>query len=177
MNNRKENSNAANKLTLVLFVIYMIVLLWILIFKLGVHFSYMESRRVNLIPFGRSAHSTINLSEIILNVIIFVPLGLYAGILFKRWILGKLCLFVFLTSFAIENLQYIFRIGAFDVTDIITNVSGGIIGWVIFKLIEKLFNNSARSHKFINIIAATGTILMISLLLMLKLNLLPVRYQ
>lgn len=49
-NTRKDN-NSANKLTIVLFVIYFIALFWILLFKLGVQFSYMENRQVNLIPF------------------------------------------------------------------------------------------------------------------------------
>ena len=86
-NNMKEN-NKTNKLTNVLFIIYLIALFWILIFKLGVRFSYMENRNVNLIPFGK-----IDLSETILNVVIFVPLGIYAGVLYKRWIFGKILFF------------------------------------------------------------------------------------
>ncbi len=170
-NNMKEN-NKTNKLTNVLFVIYLIALFWILLFKLGVRFSYMENRNVNLIPFGK-----IDVSETILNVVIFVPLGIYAGVLFKRWIFVKKLLLFFLISLMFEGLQFIFRIGAFDITDIITNILGGIIGSLIFEAIEKLFNNSVKSRKFITIIAAIGTVLMISLLLLLKLNMLPIRYQ
>jgi len=66
---------------------------------------------------------------------------------------------------------------AFDITDIFTNVLGGVIGSLIFEAIEKLFNNSVKSRKFITLIAAIGTVLMISLLLLLKLNMLPIRYQ
>ena len=76
-----------------------------------------------------------------------------------------------------EALQFILRAGAFDITDIITNTLGGIIGLMIFEAIEKVFNNSVKAQKFINIIAAIGTVLMISLLLLLKMNMLPVRYQ
>ena len=76
-----------------------------------------------------------------------------------------------------EGLQFILRVGAFDITDIITNILGGIIGLLIFQAIEKLFNNSVKSRKFITIIAAIATVLMISLLLLLKLNMLPIRYQ
>ena len=179
MGNRQYNSNRANRLTNALLVIYLIALFWILLFKLGVQFSYMGSRSVNLIPFGEplTTNGKTDISEIILNMVIFVPLGIYAGVLFKRWSWGKKLFFFFLTSLTIEGLQFILRVGAFDITDIITNISGGIIGLMIFKIIEKLFNNSVRSQKFINIIAATGTIVIISLLLLLKLNMLPVRYQ
>jgi glycopeptide antibiotics resistance protein len=176
--NRKDN-HIANKLTTALFIIYLLLLFWILLLKLGVQFSYMENRNVNLIPFGAPMMSNgkTDVSEIILNVVIFVPLGIYAGVLFKKLNLGKKLLFFLLISLALESLQFILKIGAFDITDIITNTTGGIVGLTIFKTIEKLFNNSVKAQKLINIIAAIGTVLIISLLSLLRLNMLPVRYQ
>ena len=177
-NNRKDN-NSTNKLTIVLFVIYLIALIWILLFKLGVRFSYMENRQVNLIPFREALmlNGKIDFGEIIMNVIIFVPLGIYAGILFKRWNFGKNVFFFFLISLFVEALQFILRVGAFDITDIITNTLGGIIGLMIFKALEKVFKNRVKAQKFINIIASIGTVLMILMLSLLKMNMLPVRYQ
>jgi glycopeptide antibiotics resistance protein len=139
----------------------------------------MGTRRVNLIPFNGPLilNGKIDIGEIILNVVIFVPPGIYAGVLFKRWTFGKKLFFLFLISLMFEGLQFILRVGAFDITDIITNTCGGIIGLMIFEAIEKVFNNSVKAQKFINIIAAIGTVLMISLLLLLKMNMLPVRYQ
>ena len=58
-------------------------------------------------------------------------------------------------------------VGASDITDIINNTLGGIIGLMIYKGIEKVFKNSVKAQKFINIIATIGTILMILLLLLL----------
>ncbi len=112
-----------------------------------------------------------------MNVIIFIPLGIYAAILFKRWAVAKNVFLFFLTSLMVETLQFTFRLGAFDVTDIITNTLGGIIGLMTFKIIEKLFKNSMKAQKLINVIAATGTILMLLFLLLLKTNNLPLRYQ
>ncbi|WP_461401390.1 VanZ family protein [Flavitalea sp.] len=174
MKEKSKVNNVTNRLTTVLFIIYLIAICWILLFKLGVQFSYMGKRRFNLIPFSEPL---ILNNENILNVVIFVPLGIYTGILFVRWIFGKTLLFFFLLSLIVEGLQYILRVGAFDVTDIITNTLGGIIGLIIFKAIDKAFNNGVKAQKFINIIAATGTILMILLLVLLKMNMLPVRYQ
>ena len=76
-----------------------------------------------------------------------------------------------------EGIQFILGIVAFDVTDIITNTLGGIIGLLIFKAIEKVLKNNLKAQKFINIIAALGTVLMILLLFLLKLNMLPIRYK
>lgn len=175
--NMKEESkfnNVTNRLTQVLFIIYLMAICWILLFKLGVRFSYMGKRSVNLIPFSESL---ILDSENILNVLVFVPLGIYAGILFERWVFGKKLLLFFLLSSIVEGLQYILGVGVFDVTDIITNTLGGVVGLIIFKAIDKSFNNSVKAQKFVNIIATTGTVLMILLLVLLKMNMLPVRYQ
>ena len=174
-----NDHNVTNKLTKALFIIYLLALFWILLLKLGVRFSYMESRSVNLIPFSEPLilNGKVDVGEIILNVVVFIPLGIYTGVLFKRWSFGSKILFFALISLLFEGLQYVLRIGAFDITDIITNTSGGIIGLLLFIAIEKLFNNSIKAQKFINVIATVGTVLMISLLLLLKLNLLPVRYQ
>jgi glycopeptide antibiotics resistance protein len=165
--------------TKALFTIYLLALSWILLLKLGVRFTYMGNRSVNLIPFGEPliSNGKTDVSEIILNVMIFVPLGIYAGVLLKKLTLGSKLFFFVLISLMFEGLQFILRVGAFDVTDIITNTLGGIIGLTTFGAIEKLFNDNVRAQKFINIMATIGTVLMISLLLLLKLNMLPVRYQ
>ena len=178
MNNR-DDKHTANRLTNVLFILYLVGLLWILVLKLGVQFSYMGTRSVNLIPFSEPSilNGKIDFSEMILNTVIFIPLGIYAGILFKKWMFGKKLFFFFLISLIVEGLQFILAVGAFDTTDIITNTAGGVIGFMIFKAIEKAFNNDVRTQKFINIIAATGTVSMILLLLLLKMGMLPVRYQ
>ena len=113
------DSNAATRLTAALFTIYLVLLVWILIFKLGVRFSYMESRRFNLVPFREALvlNGRIDFGEAIANVLIFVPFGVYAGILFKGWGTWKKALLFFAFGFLIEAFQFIFRIGAFDVNE------------------------------------------------------------
>jgi glycopeptide antibiotics resistance protein len=169
----------SNKLTIALLIIYIIVLFWILLFKLGVHFSYMPTRSVNLVPFDGifSSNGRIDKAESILNVAIFVPLGIYIGVLFKKWGWRRKLLSLASVSLTLEVLQFIFRIGAFDVTDIITNTTGGMLGLLLFEAIEKVFNNGPRSQNFINAIATVGTATTIALLVLLKLNMLPIRYQ
>jgi protocatechuate 3,4-dioxygenase beta subunit len=76
-----------------------------------------------------------------------------------------------------EVLRFILKVCAFDITVIITNTLGGIIGLMIFGAIEKVFSDSFKSQNLINMVAALGTVVMISLLLLLKMNMLPVRYQ
>lgn len=168
-----KDNNKTNKLTNVLFIIYLIALFWIIVFKFNVQFSYMGNMRsINLIPFSESLiiNGKLHFSEIIMNVVIFLPLGIYIGILFKRWIIGKKLFLFFLISLICEGFQFILGVGASDITDIINNTLGGIIGLMIYKGIEKVFKNSVKAQKFMNIIAIIGTILMILLLLLLKIN-------
>jgi len=178
-NRTVKDQSTPNKLTSALLIIYIIVLFWILLFKLGVKFSYMPARSVNLVPFDGLflSNGKIDKAEIILNVAIFVPLGIYLGVLFKKWTWRHKLLTFVLISLMFEGLQFIFRIGAFDITDILTNTVGGLVGLLLFEAIERLFNNGTKSQNFINAIATIATITVISLLLLLKLNMLPIRYQ
>lgn len=178
-NNMTENTKQ-NKLTEVLFAVYLIAIVWILLFKLGVHFSYMgNSRIINLLPYREPLflHGKFDWSETIMNVLIFVPLGIYVGILFKRWKVGKKLFLVFITSLIVEVFQYILAIGAADITDLINNTIGGIIGLMIYIGIEKAVKNPVKAQKFINVIATIGTFTMIVLLFLLKTNHLGIRYQ
>ena len=178
-NNMNDNKKL-NRLTYILLGVYLITIVWILLFKLGVHFSNMGIRRsINLIPFSEPLilNGKLDFSEMIMNVLIFVPLGIYAGILFKRWIIGKKLFFFFLISLIIEGLQFILAVGVFDITDLITNTLGGIIGLMIYIGIEKAFRNSVKAQKFINILATIGTASMILFLFLLKTNQLGIRYQ
>ena len=72
----------------------------------------------------------------LLNVALFVPWGfLLAAIRGKECMCRKIfmgCSASFLTSFTIETLQLITGRGYFELTDMITNVSGGLLGVLIF---------------------------------------------
>lgn len=162
-----KDDSKTNKLTKVLFVIYLIALLWIIIFKFDIPFSklgYMRS--INLIPFSESLiiNGKLDFREIIMNVVIFMPFGIYSGILLKKWTIGKKIILFFLISLICEIFQFILGVGASDITDIINNTLGGIIGLIIYEGIEKILKNGIKAQKFINVIAAIGTVLMISLL-------------
>lgn len=180
--NQKSRSNTLltpDRLTTALFVVYILVLFWILLFKFGVHFSYMESRELNLIPFRGLflPAGKIDLPEIVLNVIIFIPLGIYGGVLFRKLSIVRNLLIFFLTSLTFEVLQFALAIGTFDSTDLINNTLGGFLGLLMYLVIERIFQNRDRAQKFVNILALTGSVIMIALLVLLKLSMLPVKYQ
>ncbi len=167
---KMNDDNKTNNLTKILFIIYMIALFWIIIFKFDIPFSnlgYMRS--LNLIPFSESLiiNDKLDFREMIMNVVIFIPLGIYLEILFKKYSTGRKIFIVFLISFICEVSQFILGVGASDITDIINNMSGGIIGIVIYKVIVKIMKNDVKAQKIINVIATIGTIFMTLLLTVL----------
>lgn len=115
------------RLSYLVFGIYLALLVWLVIFKFGTSFEEMSHiRGVNLIPFyydtqvGFAFHA----KEVIYNVLVFVPLGVYVCIFCPGWGFWKKCLPGFLLSLLFEILQYIFAIGATDITDLIGNTAG-----------------------------------------------------
>jgi glycopeptide antibiotics resistance protein len=99
-----------------------------------------------------------------MNAVIFIPLGIYLEILFKKYSTGRKIFIVFLISFICEVSQFILGVGASDITDIINNMLGGITGIVIYKVIVKIMKNDVKAQKIINVIATIGTIFMTLLL-------------
>ena len=101
--------------------------------------------RAEFIPFWSYSHSELRM-EIILNYILFVPLGFLLYLCFSEkrdqsgvWInTTKVVLIGFLLSASIESVQLIFRIGSFEFDDMIGNTIGCLIGAVIGKMVEKM---------------------------------------
>ncbi|WP_054767802.1 VanZ family protein [Lysinibacillus parviboronicapiens] len=59
-----------------------------------------------------------------------------------------------LISVAVEILQYLFKVGATDIDDIILNGLGGFLGIVIYKILCKIFKDKVKyAIGFISIIA------------------------
>lgn len=79
------------------------------------------------------------------NVLVFMPLGIILPVIQKR---KASFLRIFLTSFSfslvIETLQLLFRVGTFDVDDLLLNTLGGILGYGIYSLWKKVKKNSNR---------------------------------
>lgn len=172
------SDNLSNtRLTKALFVVYLAVIVWVLLFKLGVRFSYMEGRSINLVPFSEYLFGgQQDISQVILNVAVFIPMGVYVGAISDASF-GRKLIFFLLSSLFLEICQLVFRIGFFDITDIITNVLGAVIGYSLYLLFIKLFGNRERARRLINLLGAIGTVLLVTFLVLLKLRLLPFRYQ
>ena len=74
------------------------------------------------------------------NMILLFPAGCFAYYLYKP--LRNPCLYAYIfivTDICIEALQFVFAVGIFDVTDVITNVTGATIAYLICYISEKIY--------------------------------------
>jgi glycopeptide antibiotics resistance protein len=132
-----------------------------------------EIRAYNFIPFHyEDGHNiAFHFSEVVDNILIFIPAGVYLSLLFKKMpLLGKIAL-IFVASLALECSQYILAVGRFDITDLITNTVGGIIGIGIYLIGRALFRDKDNSERIIAVFIDVVTVLLVGgMLLILSLN-------
>lgn len=111
---------------------------WTLDLKWNYHsliqFSYGNIKPFNDLLLKRPG----SVKEVFLNIIMTIPFGLLYSILKKNINLIKVIVSTFLFSLSIELTQlimtiFLLRHRSFDVTDLITNTIGGIIGYLIYK--------------------------------------------
>lgn len=134
-----------------LFAAYVCFAIKIILFKtipLSKAFTHplLELRSVNLIPlrtiidFIREPLDLVMaMTNILGNIAIFVPFGIFISYIGKKKSLGYQTLILFLTTLSIEIVQYILALGSTDVDDILLNVLGGLIGIAICQGMKRIF--------------------------------------
>ena len=161
-------SEKRNSLTLVLFVIYLLALTWLILFKLQFSIPIInEIRIINLIPLLGSfdGNGIIRFAEIRVNILAFMPLGIYICMLKAKWSFVKMIITILGLICAFEIIQFIFAIGRADITDVLSNTLGGTIGIGIYTLLFKLMKG--KTNKVLNVLAAVLTILALLLVALL----------
>ena len=146
------------KVVATLFVLYCIVLLYVLFLHntyryefgaIGVnsYFSEEHMSMINIVPFKtifgyfqRLMNHTINTDIVVrnlfVNLVLFLPMGMAVPVLFEKKInkFWKFLLFIVITTFAIEIIQFLTMRGTADIDDIILNSLGGCIGYRIIQI-------------------------------------------
>ena len=112
-----------------------------------------SERSINLVPFasiGQYAFSHSSgtartaFANVVGNVLIFIPLGVYASWLRHRAAAWPTMLTVASVSVAVEILQGAFAVGASDIDDVILNCVGGLIGILAFRLLCAIMRERSR---------------------------------
>ena len=117
------------------FVIYILCLFYVVTFQ---DVSWSTS---NFIPFKEilrySIGSSMFYKNVLGNMVMFVPFGFFVSYFLKLEKLYSVTLITLLTSITIEVTQLL--IGrVFDVDDLLLNLIGGIVGFLLYELVHKL---------------------------------------
>ena len=148
------------------------LILFFLLFKKK---SVGSFRTINLIPFRTIIDYLFNedvivrsfaFSNIMGNIAIFIPLGIYIPLLINKKSIFTNSAIVALISLCVEIVQYILAIGTADVDDIILNTIGGLLGILIFKLVYLIFKD--KSKVVITFLTPIGGVIAVILLFLLN---------
>lgn len=152
-----------NKITKILFWVYLMILIWVIIFKLGFTFTDLDRQRsLNLIPFYYDTETSFHAKEVMQNMLVFLPVGVYLKMLGERTRTAvRMGLAI---SLLFETWQFVFACGASDITDIITNTAGTLLGAALYAGLARLIDRPML-HTVLNAVAAVATVLLLTLLI------------
>jgi glycopeptide antibiotics resistance protein len=127
-------------------------------FKLPFYSPTADERAINLIPLMGSfdEQGVLVLREIVYNILLFIPLGLYVSMLKSDWPTKRKVALIISITLLLEVLQYAFALGRSDITDVIGNTIGGLTGICGYALLSRLLKD--QTAKIIIPTAAVVTI-------------------
>ena len=95
--------------------------------------------RINLQPFLMFKQFQLASTQVIGNLVMLLPLGIYIPLLFPG-LSGFFRVFIIClsVSISIELMQLITSVRSTDIDDVVLNTSGAVIGYVIYKFLHLL---------------------------------------
>ena len=138
------------------FILYSTILINFVVFKaiptihighLRFKFAHPHTGPGNFVPFktivpeltqliGRE-NDLIDMVNLIGNIIPFMPIGLLAPLVFRSISWQKALVLGVVTGLTCEVMEVVFRVGIFDVDDIILNGLGVMIGYGVFVMFTR----------------------------------------
>jgi glycopeptide antibiotics resistance protein len=142
-----------------LFALYLGMLVWVVLWKLELpHLGDGTLRRLKLVPFAPTDEDGASRpAEVIANLLLFVPFGLYLGVLVPSWRWWQVAGICAGASLALEITQYIAAVGSSDATDVIVNTAGGLAGLALLVVTRHRLED--RTGAIMTRVCAIGTAL------------------
>ena len=139
---KQEKDNGINKkyrIAWILFIAYIIVTFQTVFFSREAG----SRKEISLVLFETWGHSFHMHAMFIENIIMFIPLGMLRALrktsLFRiKNVLKELCVYTGI-SCAIEGIQLVTGRGYCQIDDVVMNVLGGILGYLLIRLLKLLF--------------------------------------
>lgn len=151
----KNDTDKRRILCIVLFVLYILAIFYFLVFSDTFGRGQFEERRINLEPFLEIKRfiyyrQYFTMTSFVLNVagnvIGFMPFGFFITIVRNKktnFVVALLYSFAF--TLLIESVQYITKLGVFDIDDLMLNTLGGILGYIVYFILSCVENRRKKS--------------------------------
>jgi glycopeptide antibiotics resistance protein len=95
---------------------------------------------------GRTNH-LIAMVNLVGNIVPFMPVGFLAPVVYWSMTWQKSLVLAIAVGLAMEEMEVVFRVGIFDIDDIILNAFGVMIGYRVFAMFNKRIRPRLRSSK------------------------------
>lgn len=148
----KQKSYILSSLLYISIVTYICILVKLLFLKAS------ALQGINLIPFRFIQdyvihNGTLGLSNVIGNVVMFIPMGVYITMQNRKTPVQNNILYIAFISLSVEILQYLFKVGITDIDDLLLNTLGGFLGIIFYKILQNRYREKAKD------IVAIGSLL------------------
>lgn len=137
-----------------LFIIYLMLIMYMLLFatafgrnlEISQLLQSVDKNQFNIIPFKTvqqyfryyNIFGPVNFFiNIFGNILVFIPFGSFYYILCQKRSFVFFIFFSILLVYSVEMTQVMFQVGRFDIDDIILNVFGASIGYVVARIFIK----------------------------------------
>ena len=152
-----RNTTKRQKLGWVLFLMYLCLLAYFMFFSES--FGRTDTDRgyaYNLVPlkeitryfrYYRTLGMPLFLINIVGNMVAFMPFGFFLPIISRRsrkWY--NTVSFGLIFSLILETLQLIFKVGSFDVDDMLLNTVGAGLGFLVYRAVQRTRVKMRRIH-------------------------------
>ncbi len=169
-----KKETVINSMLIISGTFYMIFLVWNILFK---YVSPLElfspdrffSRSLNIMPFHDLFCGIYNQLDVWGNILLFIPLGIYQRLFCKHKWYSAIGVFA-AVSLLFEVLQYIFAIGASDITDILYNTLGGMIGLGLYQVLKIILKQETSVKNVIAIVSFAAAAAVGIIIILLYLN-------
>lgn len=152
-----KNKRLIERLFVILLITYILFMIQLLFFKYVSIFEIFNDNRtvmrsINIVPFktiksyyfSNYSNTYISNINILGNIGLFLPLGVYFKMYLKDKGVFKCFSYVFLTSLLVEIFQYILGLGVTDIDDLILNSIGGLIGILGYKILSSILKDDIK---------------------------------
>jgi glycopeptide antibiotics resistance protein len=162
--------------TKVLFAVYLVLLTWVVVWKLEVPWvgeAAFMPHPIKLVPFLPSGDAGWSAPlEVAANLIFFVPFGLFLGVLAPMWNWWASTAVFAASSLLFETTQHLLGVGSFDITDVIMNTIGGMLGLGIVALAHRRLGERSVAVMTRVLLAVTAVALVLVAVVVIS----PLRY-